>query len=146
GAVVAQQLSKFNDAVHATQSQALQDKRKLFAARNLMNEVESERQYQTDKKEGPNDIVASLSKFGRDFLGSIENAAQTGSIISDGLAEGVGSLLGAGPVLRGASLLGKAVVPANTLRSAALAGAIDAGTGTQSLARIASTVGRAAPG
>ncbi|AYR04234.1 virion RNA polymerase [Escherichia phage OLB145] len=146
GAVVAQQLSKFNDAVHATQSQALQDKRKLFAARNLMNEVESERQYQTDKKEGTNDIVASLSKFGRDFVGSIENAAQTDSIISDGLAEGVGSLLGAGPVLRGASLLGKAVVPANTLRSAALAGAIDAGTGTQSLARIASTVGRAAPG
>ena len=150
GAWASEQLGNLGDWVHSTQSDALNARRKVVASQGQITALENENQYKQDVKDGTNPTIAALSRVGRDALDSVGNVMQDGTALTDGLAEGVGSLFAAGPIIKGINALGKVVTGTRAVQGARVAAAIDAASGTNSLARIGvaalDRAGRVAPG
>lgn len=150
GAWASEQLGNLGDWVHSTQSDALNARRKVVASQGQITALENENQYKQDIKDGTNPTIAALSRVGRDALDSVGNVMQDGTALTDGLAEGVGSLFAAGPIIKGINALGKVVTGTRAVQGARVAAAIDAASGTNSLARIGvaalDRAGRVAPG
>lgn len=150
GAWVSEQLGNLGDWVHSTQSDALNARRKVVASQGQITALENENQYKQDIKDGTNPTIAALSRVGRDALDSVGNVMQDGTALTDGLAEGVGSLFAAGPIIKGINALGKVVTGTRAVQGARVAAAIDAASDTNSLARIGvaalDRAGRVAPG
>jgi hypothetical protein len=145
GAYVADKLTGLNDWVHSTQSDALNARRKVVAAQNVIDQLGNKKQYEQDIKEGDSPLISSLARVGRDALDSVGNTLNDGMATTDGISEGVGSLFAAGPLMKAVAGIGKAALGANTVRGVQAAAALDAATGTSSLARVAAAVGRNAP-
>lgn len=150
GAWASEQLGNLGDWVHSTQSDALNARRKVVASQGQITALENENQYKQDIKDGTNPTIAALSRVGRDALDSVGNVMQDGTALTDGLAEGVGSLFAAGPIIKGINALGKVVTGTRAVQGARVAAAIDAASDTNSLARIGvaalDKAGRVAPG
>lgn len=136
GAWVSKQLGDLGDWAHSTESDALNARRKVVASQGQLTELANENQYKQDIKDGTNPIVASLSRIGRDALDSVSNVMQDSTALGDGLAEGVGSLFAAAPVIKGVTALGKLATANRSVQGARVAAAIDAASDTNSLARI----------
>lgn len=102
GQAVATKLEDFGSFVRDTQSPALQQRRKVLAATDLMDKRDSDLQYQQDKAAGAG-ITADLSRFGRGVVDGITNAIADPITLSDGVAEGSGSFLALAPVSRAAN-------------------------------------------
>lgn len=110
GAAVASGMDWFNDAVHGTQSDALNDTRKVVANQNQITAQENKKIFDQDIKDGKDSIVAGLSRVGRDMYDSVANTLDNGMAASDGLSEGIGSLFTGGPLIKGVAALGRVVM------------------------------------
>lgn len=110
GASIASGMDWLNEGVHNLQSDALNATRKVVQNQNQISAQKNQRLYEEDIKNGENDLVASLSRIGRDAFDSVANTLDNGMAASDGLSEGVGSLFTGGPLIRGVSALGKVMV------------------------------------
>lgn len=110
GASIASGLDWLGEGARSLQSDALNANRKVVQNQNQITAQENEKLYKQDIANGESDLVASLSRIGRDAYDSVANTLGNGMAISDGLAEGVGSLFTAGPAIRGVAALGKAMV------------------------------------
>lgn len=110
GASIASGLDWLNKGVHNLQSDALNARRNVVQNQNVISAQENEKLYKQDIAEGESDLVASLSRIGRDAYDSVANTLSNGMAATDGLAEGVGSLFTGGPLIRGVSALGKVMV------------------------------------
>lgn len=110
GASIASGLDWLNKGVHNLQSDALNARRNVVQNQNVISAQENEKQYKQDIDKGESELVASLSRIGRDAYDSVANTLSNGMAATDGLAEGVGSLFTGGPLIRGVSALGKVMV------------------------------------
>ena len=110
GASIASGLDWLNKGVHNLQSDALNARRNVVQNQNVISAQENEKLYKQDLAEGESELVASLSRIGRDAYDSVANTLSNGMAATDGLAEGVGSLFTGGPLIRGVSALGKVMV------------------------------------
>lgn len=110
GASIASGLDWLNKGVHNLQSDALNARRNVVQNQNVISAQENEKLYKQDIAEGESELVASLSRIGRDAYDSVANTLSNGMAATDGLAEGVGSLFTGGPLIRGVSALGKVMV------------------------------------
>lgn len=110
GASIASGMDWLNEGVHNLQSDALNATRKVVQNQNQISAQKNQRLYEEDIKNGENDLVASLSRIGRDAFDSVANTLNNGMAATDGLSEGVGSLFTGGPLIRGVSALGKVMV------------------------------------
>lgn len=110
GASIASGLDWLNKGVHNLQSDALNARRNVVQNQNVISAQENEKQYKQDIDKGESELVASLSRIGRDAYDSVANTLDNGMAATDGLAEGVGSLFTGGPLIRGVSALGKVMV------------------------------------
>lgn len=110
GASIASGMDWLNEGVHGLQSDALSATRKVVQNQNQLSAQKNERLFEQDKKDGTNDIVASLSRIGRDAYDSIANTLDNGMAATDGLSEGVGSLFTGGPLIRGVASLGRVMM------------------------------------
>lgn len=118
GAWAADQLKNLNELVQGTQSDNLQSRHRAQAARSFLNQRDTTAQYEKDK-ESDGSFMAGLKRVGRDVLNSVGDTVQDPTLLSDGVAQGVGSVLAAGPTGKAASLLGRALVPTATRASLA---------------------------
>lgn len=110
GASIASGLDWLNKGVHNLQSDALNARRNVVQNQNVISAQENEKLYKQDIDKGESELVASLSRIGRDAYDSVANTLDNGMAATDGLAEGVGSLFTGGPLIRGVSALGKVMV------------------------------------
>lgn len=110
GATIASGLDWLNKGVHNLQSDALNARRNVVQNQNVISAQENEKLYKQDIDKGESELVASLSRIGRDAYDSVANTLDNGMAATDGLAEGVGSLFTGGPLIRGVSALGKVMV------------------------------------
>ena len=110
GASIASGLDWLNKGVHNLQSDALNARRNVVQNQNVISAQENEKLYKQDIAEGESELVASLSRIGRDAYDSVANTLSNGMAATDGLAESVGSLFTGGPLIRGVSALGKVMV------------------------------------
>lgn len=110
GASIASGLDWLNKGVHNLQSDALNARRNVVQNQNAISAQENEKLYKQDVAKGESELVASLSRIGRDAYDSVANTLSNGMAATDGLAEGVGSLFTGGPLIRGVSALGKVMV------------------------------------
>lgn len=110
GASIASGLDWLNKGVHNLQSDALNARRNVVQNQNVISAQENEKLYKQDVAKGESELVASLSRIGRDAFDSVANTLSNGMAATDGLAEGVGSLFTGGPLIRGVSALGKVMV------------------------------------
>ena len=110
GASIASGMDWLNEGVHNLQSDALNATRKVVQNQNQISAQKNQKLYEQDIKSGESDLVASLSRIGRDAFDSVANTLDNGMAASDGLSEGVGSLFTGGPLIRGVSALGKVMV------------------------------------
>lgn len=110
GASIASGMDWLNEGVHNLQSDALNVTRKVVQNQNQISAQKNQKLYEQDIKNGESDLVASLSRIGRDAFDSVANTLDNGMAASDGLSEGVGSLFTSGPLIRGVSALGKVMV------------------------------------
>lgn len=140
GASIASGLDWLNKGVHNLQSDALNARRNVVQNQNVISAQENEKQYKQDIAEGESELVASLSRIGRDAYDSVANTLSNGMAATDGLAEGVGSLFTGGPLIRGVSALGKVMVGGDI----AVKGITLAAELGYRPARIAQTAGRVA--
>lgn len=113
GASIASGLDWLNKGVHNLQSDALNARRNVVQNQNVISAQENEKLYKQDIDKGEGELVASLSRIGRDAYDSVANTLSNGMAATDGLAEGVGSLFTGGPLIRGVSALGKVMVGGN---------------------------------
>ena len=107
GASIASGMDWLNEGVHHLQSDALNANRNVVQNQNQITAQKNQKLYEQDIKNGESDLVASLSRIGRDAFDSVANTLSNGMAASDGLSEGVGSLFTGGPLIRGVSALGK---------------------------------------
>lgn len=140
GASIASGLDWLNKGVHNLQSDALNARRNVVQNQNVISAQENEKLYKQDIAKGESELVASLSRIGRDAYDSVANTLSNGMAATDGLAEGVGSLFTGGPLIRGVSALGKVMVGGS---KAAKGITLAAELGYRP-ARIAQTAGRVA--
>lgn len=110
GASIASGMDWLNEGVHNLQSDALNATRKVVQNQNQISAQKNQKLYEQDVKNGESDLVASLSRIGRDAFDSVANTLDNGMAAPDGLSEGVGSLFTGGPLIRGVSALGKVMV------------------------------------
>lgn len=110
GASIASGMDWLNEGVRNLQSDALNANRNVVQNQNQITAQENQKLYEEDIKNGESDLVASLSRIGRDAFDSVANTLDNGMAASDGLSEGIGSLFTGGPLIRGVSALGKAMV------------------------------------
>lgn len=110
GASIASGLDWLNKGIHNLQSDALNARRNVVQNQNVISAQENEKLYKQDIAKGESELVASLSRIGRDAYDSVANTLDNGMAATDGLAEGVGSLFTGGPLIRGVSALGKVMV------------------------------------
>lgn len=140
GATIASGLDWLNKGVHNLQSDALNARRNVVQNQNVISAQENEKLYKQDIDKGESELVASLSRIGRDAYDSVANTLSNGMAATDGLAEGVGSLFTGGPLIRGVSALGKVMVGGDK----AVKGITLAAELGYRPARIAQTAGRVA--
>lgn len=140
GASIASGLDWLNKGVHNLQSDALNARRNVVQNQNVISAQENEKLYKQDIAKGESELVASLSRIGRDAYDSVANTLDNGMAATDGLAEGVGSLFTGGPLIRGVSALGKVMVGGDK----AVKGITLAAELGYRPARIAQTAGRVA--
>ena len=110
GATLAKGIDWVGEGVRNTQSDALNSTRKVVQNQNQISGQENKKLYDKDIADGESNLVASLSRIGRDAYDSVANTLDNGMAATDGLSEGVGSLFTAGPLIRGVASLGKVLV------------------------------------
>lgn len=144
GAWASEKIQGVNEFVDSTQSDKLQASKRILEAKNFLTSKANAAQYEIDRQtEG--DTLAGLRQIGRDTMSSLDNATDDSTTFGDGLASALGSLFAVGPVAGGLRKLGSALIPETTKRGVGLAAAMDAATGSPSVARLLAGAAKAAP-
>lgn len=129
GTWAAEQLRRLNEAVQGTQSPALQNRRQTGAALDALSFRDNESRFERER-ESDGSFMAGLSRIGRDALAAGRNLLNDPARLSDVTAQGVGSVVAAGP-------LGRVLSGAAQMTGAALgreaAGSLAARTGLAAL-------------
>lgn len=139
GVRAATDLQKMNEFVQSTQSHALQNRRRANSAIDELYKRDNKAKYDEESKDSP--IIASLQRFGRDFLDMAGTALSDPVTGSDVLSSTIGSILAAGPLSKGLSTIGNAVTKlapesvSKAARGISLAAEMDRGLGVLSPAR-----------
>ena len=141
GPAMAKSLQDLNEFGQSTQSPQLKAARNVQENLTALQTPVREAQQQADKAAGDSGFMAGLKRVGRDALDSAGRLADSPELIGDIAAQGVGSILTAGPMARGLSAAGAAVVPKTTQAGIQAAAAIDASVGNWSAARVANFIG-----
>ena len=132
GATMAQRIQDGLQWVQSTQSDSLNASRRAKSSRDALDYRDNSLQREQEIAAGKPEIMADLSRFGRDVVDAIKNADDP-AILLQGTSEGIGSLLAGGPIAKGVRALGSAVTGgANTAKAAAAAAEIDAAAGVTS--------------
>ena len=109
------------------QSDALNARRRVGAARDALTQRDSDAQYNLDIKNGDSELVAGFAQFGRDVVNS--SVFDDSTLLAQGTADAVGSFLTAYPVAGAIKGVAKLLVPKATVRGIGLSGAMDAELG-----------------
>ncbi|WBQ32526.1 virion-associated RNA polymerase [Erwinia phage Kuerle] len=144
GQSLSNSLNQFNDNVNANKSDSQQAGQRLVSALNMNTERDNEAQYKQDVKDDGS-LIAGLKNIGRGAVDSVSNTLSNPAALLDGTAQGVGSLLTAGPMSKALRAIGSAVIPQATRRGVALAAALDTAAGTRSAATLAMAGAEHAP-
>ena len=112
-------LTDFNKYSQSIQSQSLNDRRAV------MNDTLHLSQRDTTKafNESDQGTVASLQRIGQDVLDSVTVGASDSQTLLSGVAQGVGSMAGIGPLGKGISALGGLSTTAGTMGAIGIQGA-----------------------
>ncbi|WWC82026.1 virion DNA-directed RNA polymerase [Burkholderia phage vB_BpP_HN05] len=141
GPAMAKSLQDLNEFGQSTQSPQMKAARNISENLSALQTPVREAQQQADKAAGDSGFMAGLKRVGRDALDSAGRLADSPELVGDIAAQGVGSILTAGPLSRGLAAAGSAVVPKATQAGIQAAAAIDASMGTWSAARVANFIG-----
>src|SRR5690606_15297061 len=82
------------------QTDQLNAARRIQEARSELDRRDNTQQYEQDV-ETDGELIASLRRYGRDFVDTLDNATDDATTFGQGTAEATGSLLAAGPISRG---------------------------------------------
>lgn len=128
GTAAASGIKALNDYVQKNlQSDGLNAHRQLNATENALGYQVNQDEYDRTK-DTDGSFVAGLRQIGKDATTAVGNAVSDSSILSDGVAQGVGSLLTAGPIGRGIAAGANALV-GTAARRALVEGAVAADAG-----------------
>ena len=144
GQSLSDSLTQFNNNVNANKSDNQAAGQRLVGALNQQTERENEQQYKIDQQ-NDGGLIAGLKNIGRNAYDAVSNTLSSGAALEDGTAQGVGSLVTAGPMAKGIKALGSAIIPTATKRGVALGAAIDTAAGNKSLVRGLAAIGEKAP-
>lgn len=139
GAAVSDWIQQGNEWASGFQSDALQ-------RRSRANQAGTQLAYRDNalrqQQENDGDFVGSLKRIGRDSVSAVSGALDDGTIVGQGTAEGIGSLLAFGPISKGLRTIGSATMNlagrtgvANVQGARAIAGAGATNTETMALGR-----------
>lgn len=132
GATMAERIQKGMEWVQGTQSDALNASRRAKQARDSLDYRDNTLQREQEIAAGSSELTADLRRFGRDVVDAIKNADDP-TILGQGTAEGVGSLLGGVPIAKGIRALGTVVSGgSDAAKAAAVAREIDKAAGVSS--------------
>ncbi|MFP3645220.1 hypothetical protein [Paraburkholderia sp. SIMBA_054] len=110
GTQAASAVKALNDAVQGNlESDALQAHQRANAATNQLGYRDNVAKQAAEAKTDGN-FVAGLRRIGRDATTAVGNAISDPTVASDGLAQGIGSLVTAGPIGKGIGLGAKAAI------------------------------------
>ena len=106
GTKLAQMLDEAANGIRSTQSDELNTLRGVQEATTELTDRDSDVIYQSDIKAGKSELVAGMSKVGREAINSIDTATDNSAITADGTVAALGSLavsVPTGGVLRSAA-------------------------------------------
>ncbi|QDH84159.1 hypothetical protein Axy13_050 [Achromobacter phage vB_AxyP_19-32_Axy13] len=146
GAYISEKLGEMNDWAQGTQSPALRFKREAQQGATAAAARDNKAVADARIEAGMNPTLANLTRVGSDIIDAVKIGGSDSTTLGSGISQGVGSLLAAGPLIKGVGALGSLVVPKSTQAAVGLAAAIDAGSGTMSAARVMNAAAKAAPG
>ena len=106
GLWAAGKLDELNTAVRDGQTSALQGRRRINEANDFMDERDSTKEYEEDLKNGSSSLSAGTNRVLRDAGSAIMNALRNPMVATDGVAQGVGSILPIGRVASVTSAIG----------------------------------------
>jgi hypothetical protein len=117
GVEISNRLQGFTRFVQGTQSPTLQNRRRAIGVENELDFRDNTARFEEESRT-QGSTIAGLRRFGRDALDAVGNTIADPTTLSDGVAQGVGSLLTGGPIGRGLSAIGRAALPSAALSRA----------------------------
>jgi hypothetical protein len=109
GTAASEFLRRATEGVQGYQSPELQAARRAGAVRNELDARDNTALFNQERANGASDLGASVRRIARDTYDSVGNAISDPVTLSDGIAQGVGSLLAAGPTTKAGSVLANAI-------------------------------------
>jgi hypothetical protein len=146
GAESAQAISNFTDFFDTTQSEKLQAAKRPLEAKNFLTERDNRIRQEEAIAEGTSPIIAGLENIGRNVIGSVDNATDDFTTLSDGVANALGSLFAIPALSRGAGAVSELAVPLSTRKGVAVAAEMEAALGSKGAATVLNQLGKLTPG
>lgn len=137
GAAVAKAIDAGNEYVDDSKSDSLKAKKRVQEGMNFLDQRDSRVMEAEDITSGKSELIAGLSRIGRDAVSAVQNAGADSATLLDGTANAVGSLLSAGPIAKVIKAGAGAAVPASIAKYAA--------AGDSAIARGLAAIGSEAP-
>ena len=106
GVNAAQAIGNINKAVAGTESDTLQNRNEILAIKNNLTARDNTQVMYQEIAAGGDSTMAGLKRIGNDFLDAVGNATDDPTTFMSGTAQGIGSLLAAGPIAKGITLAG----------------------------------------
>lgn len=121
GVNAAQAIGNINKAVAGTESDTLQNRNEILAIKNNLTARDNTQVMDQEIAAGGDSAMAGLKRIGNDFLDAVGNATDDPTTFMSGTAQGIGSLLAAGPIAKGITLAGTTAGRASGLLTEAAA-------------------------
>lgn len=119
GAWASQKSGEISDWYRSGQSGALNARRQTFSRDNAADAAKNTETF-NDERRTQGDFVAGLRRIGRDAVSAVGNAVNDPAILSDGIANGLGSMALGGPLSKGLSAVGQAALKGATYAAPSL--------------------------
>lgn len=98
GVSAAKKLAELNEFAQGTQSVDMQGRRRAMEARQALSTRDTTQQYEKDIEAGESKLISSFKRIGKDVLSAVDNATDDSVTFGEGVSQGIGSLLAAGPL------------------------------------------------
>ena len=122
-----QQMTDANEWAMEQQSPALAAARRVVQSESEMGYRDNTKQMNDEIAAGMSEWDAGLNRIGRDAMVAFDTNTDNSRVMGDGIAQGVGSLVTAGPIAKGLAALGRVAAPALTRAATVGERAIEAG-------------------
>jgi hypothetical protein len=121
---IAQSTNSTNNVLNSYKSKKLRDRQELSSVRGSLDSLDNINRYNRETDNGKNaNFIDELAWFGRGVLNNLDRITDDGAIVSDVIAQGLGSLV---PSAKIASAASKLVTGSKTYKYAKIADAIRA--------------------